>query len=138
MLPHGRLHAGARFSRTNSRTSAAVRRRVESERACEDAALRVGFLPLGYAEHLLDLARLFDPQPAIPVAITSHLESRVKSILDLSVNRPFAARRTWLAAAFVIAAVVAPLTALSLHAQQPAGAGSIAGVVIDQSGWSRT
>jgi len=62
---------------------AAVRLRIESERACDDAALRIGLLPSGYAGHLLDLARMFNPQPAIPTATTSHLESRVKSILDL-------------------------------------------------------
>ena len=101
---------------------AAARLRIESERACDDAALRIGLLPSGYAGHLLDLARMFNPQPAIPMATTSHLESRVKSILDPFVNRSFAARRTWLAAALITAAVMAPLTVLSLHAQQSAGA----------------
>jgi beta-lactamase regulating signal transducer with metallopeptidase domain len=82
---------------------AAARLRMESERACDDAALRIGLRPSGYAGQLLDLARLFNPQPAIPMATTSHLESRVKSILDPFVNRSFAARRTWLAAALVTA-----------------------------------
>jgi TonB family protein len=113
---------------------AAARLRIESERACDDAALRIGLLPSGYAGHLLDLARMFNPQPAIPMATTSHLESRVKSILDPLVNRSVAARRTWLAAALITAAVMAPLTVLSLHAQQPAGTGTIAGVVIDPTG----
>jgi TonB family protein len=112
---------------------AAARLRIESERACDDAALRIGLLPSGYAGHLLDLARMFNPQPAIPMATTSHLESRVKSILDPFVNRSFAARRTWLAAALVTAAVMAPLTVLSLRAQSTGG-GSIAGKVIDPTG----
>ena len=113
---------------------AAARLRVESERACDDAALRIGLLPSGYAEHLLDLARLFNPQPAIPMATTSHLESRVKSILDPFVNRSFAAGRTWLVAAFITAAMMAPLTVFRLHAQQSVGAGSIGGVVSDPTG----
>lgn len=113
---------------------AAARLRGESERACDDAALRIGLRPSSYAGHLLDLARMFNPQPAIPMATTSHLESRVKSILDPYVNRSFAARRTWLAAALITASVMAPLTVFSLHAQQPAGVGTIAGVVIDPTG----
>jgi TonB family protein len=113
---------------------AAARLRIESERACDDAALRIGLLPSGYAGHLLDLARAFNPQPAIPMATTSHLESRVKSILDPFVNRSFAVRRNWLAAALITAAVMAPPTVFSLHAQQTAGTGSIVGTVIDPTG----
>ena len=79
------------------------------------------------------MARMFNPQPAIPMATTSHLESRVKSILDPFANRSFAARRTWLAAALITAAVMSPFTVLSLRAQAT-GAGTIAGVVIDPTG----
>src|SRR6185312_9282118 len=111
---------------------AATRLRFESERACDDAALRIGLRPSGYAEQLLDLARLFNAQPAIPMATTSHLESRVKSILDPFVNRSFAARRTWLAAALITAAVVAPLTVLRLQAQ--GSTGTIIGQVSDPTG----
>ncbi len=113
---------------------AASRLRAESERACDDAALRIGLLPSDYAGHLLDLARAFNPQPAISMASTSHLESRVKSILDPFVKRSSAARRNWLAAALVTAAVMAPLTVFSLHAQQTAGSGSIVGTVSDPYG----
>ncbi len=98
---------------------AASRLRAESERACDDAALRVGLLPSGYAEHLLDLARNFNPQPAIAMAATSHLESRVKSILDPAVNRSFAARRNWLVASLITAAFIAPLAIFNLQAQEP-------------------
>ncbi len=113
---------------------AAGRLRAESERACDDAALRIGLLPSDYAGHLLDLARAFNPQPAISMASTSHLESRVKSILDPFVKRSSAARRNWLAAVLVTAALMAPLTVFSLHAQQAAGAGSIIGTVSDPTG----
>jgi hypothetical protein len=113
---------------------AAARLRIESERACDDAALRIGLLPSGYAGHLLDLARAFNPQPAIPMATTSHLESRVKSILDPFVNHSFAVRRVWLAAALFAAAVMAPFTTLSLRAPQAPGTGSIFGSVLDPRG----
>jgi TonB family protein len=112
---------------------AASRLRAESERACDDAALHIGLLPSDYAGHLLALARAFNPQPAIPMASTSHLESRVKSILDPFVKRASAARRNWLAAALFMAAVMAPLTVFSLRAQT-AGAGSILGTVSDPTG----
>jgi TonB family protein len=111
---------------------AAARLRMESERACDDSALRIGLRPSGYAGQLLDLARLFNPQPAIPMATTSHLESRVKSILDPFVNRSFAARGTWLAAVFIAAAVVAPLTVLRLHAQ--GNSGTVIGNITDPTG----
>lgn len=113
---------------------AAARLRMESERACDDAALRIGLRPSGYAGELLDLARLFNPQPAIPMATTSHLESRVKSILDPLVNRSFATPRAWLAAAMITAALSAPLTVFTLRAQAPAGRGTISGTVMDPSG----
>jgi TonB family protein len=111
-----------------------ARLRMESERACDDAALRIGLRPSGYAGELLDLARLFNPQPAIPMATTSHLESRVKSILDPLVNRSFATPRAWLAAAVITAALSAPLTVFTLHAQIPAGSGTISGTVTDPTG----
>jgi TonB family protein len=113
---------------------AASRLRAESESACDDAALRIGLLPSDYAGHLLDLARAFNPQPAIPMASTSHLESRVKSILNPFVKRSSAARRNWLAATLVTAAVMAPLTVFSLRAQQTAGSGTIVGTVSDPTG----
>ena len=113
---------------------AAARLRAESERACDDAALRTGLLPSGYATDLLDLARLFDNQLAIPMATTSHLESRVKSILDPFTNRSFPARATWLAAIALTAALVAPLTTFTLRAQEQTGTATITGIVVDPTG----
>jgi TonB family protein len=113
---------------------AIARLRAESERACDDAALRTGLLPSGYATDLLDLARMFDTQLAIPMATTSHLESRVKSILDPFTNRSFPARATWFAAIALTAALVAPLTTFTLRAQQQSGAANITGTVTDPSG----
>jgi len=114
---------------------AVARLRAESERACDDAALRTGLQPSGYAGHLLDLARKFDIQLAIPMATTSHLESRVKSILDPKTNRSFPARAAWCAAIALTAAILAPLTTFTLRAQQAAtGTASITGTVTDPSG----
>ena len=114
---------------------AAAKLRQESEVACDDSALRIGLQPSIYAGELLELARLFNPQPAIPMAATSHLESRVKSILDPLVNRSFAARPAWLAAIFITAGLCAPLTVFSLRAQGPNSAsGTIAGTVSDPTG----
>jgi TonB family protein len=121
---------------------AVARLRRESECACDNAVLRIGLRPSKYAEELLDLARLFNPQPAIPMATASHLESRVKSILDPLVKRSFPATRTWLVAAVITAALSAPLSVFSLRAQEPAGApagqtagrGTITGTVTDPTG----
>lgn len=99
---------------------AAARLRAESERACDDAALRSGLVPSGYAAHLLAVARKFNTQLAVPMATTSHLESRVKSILDPMTNHSSVSRRTWLAVAALTIAVLAPLTTLTLQAQQAA------------------
>jgi TonB family protein len=123
---------------------AAARLRLESERACDDAVLRIGLRPSNYAGELLDLARLFNPQPAIPMAAMSHLESRVRSILNPFVNRSFATRRTWVVATLITCALTAPLTVLSVRAQGPtrqgvagvqnAGSGTITGTVLDPTG----
>jgi TonB family protein len=114
---------------------AAARLRAESERACDDAALDIGLTPSDYAGHLLDLARKFNTQLAIPMATTSHLESRVKSILDPKTNRSFPARGVWFAATALTVAILAPLTTLTLRAQQAApGTAGITGTVTDPTG----
>jgi TonB family protein len=114
---------------------AAARLRAESERACDDAALGIGLRPSDYAGHLLDLARKFNSPLAIPMATTSHLESRVKSILDPATNRSFPARTVWFAAAVLTVAALAPLTTLTLRAQQTApGTAAITGTVSDPTG----
>jgi TonB family protein len=113
---------------------AAARLRSESERACDDAALRIGLRPSGYAGHLLDLACRFDTQLAIPMATTSNLESRVKSILDPMTNRSVPPRAGVFAAIALTAAVLAPLTTFTLTAQQAAGAAGISGTVTDPTG----
>jgi beta-lactamase regulating signal transducer with metallopeptidase domain len=68
------------------------RLREESERACDDAVLATGVEGSSYATHLLDVARGFavhrrawSPAPAI--ASPSHLERRVRAMLDARLNR---------------------------------------------------
>ncbi|MDE3196952.1 MAG: TonB family protein [Acidobacteriota bacterium] len=112
---------------------AASRLRAESESACDNAALNLGILPSGYAGHLLDLARKFDAQLAIPMATTSHLESRMKSILDPKTNRSAASHRTWFGALGTTALMLFALSTVTLSAQS-SGSASIAGAVIDPSG----
>ncbi len=114
---------------------AAARLRAESERACDDSALGAGIPASDYAGHLLDLACAFDTQLAIPMATTSHLETRVKSILDPAVDRSFPARGALVAAMVLTAATLVPLSVLTLSAQQAGtGATTIMGTVTDPSG----
>ena len=114
---------------------AASRLRSESERACDDAVLRLGFTPSSYAGHLVEIARMFNPQPAIAMAATSELEFRVKSILDPLTNHSRAARRTWIMAALLTVCAVFPISILNVRAQQPASGGAeLSGTVFDPSG----
>ncbi len=113
---------------------AAARLRAESERACDDTALRIGLRPSGYAGHLLELACGFDTQLAIPMATTSHLESRVKSILDPKTNRNVPPRAVWFAAMALTAALLAPLATLTVRAQSSSTGGTIEGIVSDPTG----
>ncbi len=108
--------------------------RTESEQACDDAALRLGITSTDYAGHLLALARGFHHQPAIAMAATTKLESRVQSILNPNSLRNAASRRTWLALAASALLVAGPLATIQLQAQAPAGRGDIVGTVIDPTG----
>lgn len=113
---------------------AAARLRAESERACDDTALRLGLRPSGYAGHLLELACRLDAQLAIPMATTSHLESRVKSILDPKTNRNVPSRAVWFAAVALTAALLSPLAILTVRAQSFGNGGTIEGIVSDPTG----
>ncbi|MEO6724026.1 MAG: M56 family metallopeptidase [Blastocatellia bacterium] len=65
--------------------------RVEREVACDDQVLQVGTKASEYASHLVEIARSFGGNHDLsPVAVgmaCSQLESRVRSILDPSVQR---------------------------------------------------
>jgi TonB family protein len=113
---------------------AARRARMESERACDDAALRLGFAPSSYAGHLVSIARMFNPQPAIPMAAMSQLESRVKSILDPSVKRFSAGRRHWAISLLLTACAAISLATITSGQQTSAGNADLTGFVTDPTG----
>jgi TonB family protein len=113
---------------------AARRARMESERACDDAALRLGFAPSSYAGHLVSIARMFNPQPAIPMAAMSQLECRVKSILNPSAKRSSAGRRHWAVAACLTLCAAIPLATMTSGQQTSTGTADLTGFVIDPTG----
>ena len=81
------------------------RLRYESERACDDAVMRLGVTSQVYATELLALARSFGrrrqawlPAPAM-AARPSNLERRVRAMLSARVNRsPISSRGRWMCA----------------------------------------
>ena len=97
---------------------AAYRLRMECERACDDAVLRLGTRASDYASHLLDIAR--DHQApglrapaAVAMARTSRLEGRMRAILDPKITR--AARRS----SGVVTAALLAAAALAVSAATP-------------------
>jgi BlaR1 peptidase M56/HEAT repeat protein len=79
--------------------------RVECERACDDEVLRSGALPSAYAAHLVDIARELSPSlrplPALAMARSSQLESRVLAVLAVGRSRVPARGTRWAVAALV-------------------------------------
>jgi TonB family protein len=115
---------------------AAARLRKEAEQACDDGVLRLGAEAPAYAEHLVSLARGWSlatvEMSAMAMAQSSHLESRVRALLDPTRNRRDVSRRSrlWIAAAAIV--LLAPLAAVRAPAQAPAA--SLLGTVSDTSG----
>jgi hypothetical protein len=68
---------------------AARRARVERERACDDAVLAAGVAADGYASTIIDVARNLCGRgvAAMPMAEPSQLETRIRAILDPTVQR---------------------------------------------------
>ena len=118
---------------------AAADLRRACEQACDDGVLSQGTKPSAYAEHLMDIARALQQQPAgvafeggIAMTRTNQLEERISALLNSKRDRrqagaSFAATVAALAVTVVIAlaAVRTPLFAQS---------GKLAGVVRDSSG----
>lgn len=115
---------------------AAARFRRERECACDDAVLQLGSRASDYAAHLLDLARSLGATrnriPAVAMAQVSDLESRLKSLLNPSVDRRTPGRRGLMLAS--IAAVVALAGVSSLRMQAQNTGSRLHGVVYDPSG----
>jgi len=94
----------------------------ERERATDDLVLAAGERPSEYAQHLLEIARGFEPTratawAALAMARRSQLEGRLVAILDSRVNRRPAGRRAAMAAAAAAVALAAPFAAI--QAQDP-------------------
>jgi len=92
--------------------------RKESECAADDLVLNDLLLNHGiqasqYASHLLEIAGTMSaPWMAVAMARSSHLEGRLRAILDSNVNRSSPGRAAMLATAMVTIAVLLPLAAL--------------------------
>jgi TonB family protein len=116
---------------------AAGRLTEERERACDDAVLRMGERGCDYAGHLLEMVRSLNhskPGVAEGVAMAqSHLEGRIRAMLDSRIHRGSPGRT---GAAFATAAMLClllPLAALRAPAQS-SGTGRLSGTVRDASG----
>jgi len=106
---------------------AARRIALDQERAADDCVLASGEDPVAYSELLLETARKYVNAlrlHAVPsMALPSHLERRITSILDTREARGLPHRRWVAAVSIVIACVMAPLAALAVHDGFPPGAG---------------
>jgi TonB family protein len=111
---------------------ACARLRRDSEHACDDIVLDLGFRGTSYASHLLDLARSFSVHgrtwlPAPSIARPSTLERRVRAMLNPQVDRrPISSLRR-IAIATMLLALTLPIAAASQ-------AGSPSGTVADPMG----
>jgi bla regulator protein blaR1 len=107
---------------------AAWRLRVERELACDDHVLEAGAKASDYASHLVEIASSFGAvNCGSPVAVgmaCSHLESRVRSILD-----PNARRRGVNGLKVALAAVTAAVLTAPLAMISPWGSASASGRV---------
>jgi beta-lactamase regulating signal transducer with metallopeptidase domain len=94
------------------------RLREESERACDDAVLATGVEPLAYATHLLEVAKGFSAHrsawsPAPAIASPSHLERRIRAMLDARLNRRPIRRLARLAIVVALVGITIPIAALA-------------------------
>jgi hypothetical protein len=96
---------------------AARRLRVERERACDDLVLRGGTRAPDYAAHLLQVARAYRALPLeapalVSMARPSHLESRLRWVLDGARARGVPSRAATMAALLAGVLLVVPLAAM--------------------------
>ena len=98
--------------------------RSECERACDDLVLAGGTKPSEYADHLLAIAKsmpTFDPFRSVTLAMSrkSQLEGRLLSILQPHVARRVLSGRGVAVSCALAIAVIIPVSALRLTAEQP-------------------
>ena len=101
----------------------AIRRlRIERERACDDLVLSVGNKASDYAAHLLALARPLETgelaAAAVTMASSSHLETRLRSILNPQLDRRALTRVAGVTALVIAACLVLPLAAMRPQAER--------------------
>jgi len=104
---------------------ACARLRRDSEHACDDIVLDLGFRGTSYASHLLDLARCFSVHgrtwlPAPSIARPSTLERRVRAMLNPQVDRRPISNQRRVAIAAVLLAFTLPI-AVATQAGAPSG-----------------
>lgn len=102
------------------------RLRVERERACDDAVLRLGARAPEYAADLLDITARLRPSrlgaAAMAIARSSKLEGRIREILDTRRNRRALRPRHTLAAAIAAALLAIPVAAMRPASPPPPSA----------------
>ena len=103
----------------------------ESERACDDAVLRLGVDARDYATHLFEIARDFCQSnawsPALAMARRSALEERFTSLLKAGRNRNPAGTKS-----AVLIALAALITVIPVAAMRISNGGDAAVPVVDQ------
>ena len=110
------------------------RLQVERERACDDLVLSTGTGASDYASHLLGLARSLQPAELSPAAVSmagSHLETRIRAILNPSTNRRAIGRAAGAMAYVAAACFVLPLAAMR---PQAGDVKAVSGTVYDPAG----
>lgn len=103
---------------------ACSRLRRESEHACDDTVVRMGEAGTRYAEELLQLTRTLRDyrrlqSPLLAMAQPSHLERRLVSLLNPSLNRLAATPWAVLVVALVAVGVTLPLAAIRARDDKP-------------------
>ena len=101
---------------------AARRLRIERELACDDCVLEAGAWASDYANYLVAIAQTFEAvEPVTPVSVgmaCSHLENRVRAILDPQLNRRHPSRRRKVTLAVAMVCALCPLAALKVTSQE--------------------
>jgi beta-lactamase regulating signal transducer with metallopeptidase domain len=93
---------------------AARQLRKESEFACDDNVLRMGYEPTAYAQELLDIARRarFQFASTVGMAKSKGVENRLKSIVDPRRKRNWVSGRALVGALVATLVIVAPVAIL--------------------------
>ena len=110
--------------------------RRERELACDDGVLRQGYKNSEYAQHLVDVARGVRSHaealsPAVAMACRSQLESRVRAILNPTINR---GKVTTMMKVVAMACTVSAIVFFSSVNGSAADTASVSGTITDPSG----